>query len=202
MYLIQGRLSDLFGRRWFFIGGNLLALVGSAIAAAAPNVNTLIGGNLLYGMGECIQVSFGVAIGELVPNKYRPVVISLIFLAAAPFSAFGPTIARRFIAIGMGWRWCYILGIILIALAAILLFFFYHPPNFDMLHEKKSKKQQMSELDYVGMVLWTSGLTLFLLGLSWGGGVRPLPARPFSVFFQANHNAVLSSSIHGALPML
>ncbi|CAK7198194.1 hypothetical protein SEUCBS139899_000852 [Sporothrix eucalyptigena] len=173
VFLIQGRLSDLFGRRWFYIGGNLVALIGIIICSVAQNVNTLIVASAIYGMGECVQVSFGVAMGELVANKHRPIVISLMFLTSAPFAAFGPTISRKMITAGLGWRWTYYLGIIVVGAATILIFLCYHPPTFNMLHERKSKRQQLKEIDYVGIFLWASGLALFLMGLSWGGGLYP-----------------------------
>ncbi|KAF2735572.1 fungal trichothecene efflux pump [Polyplosphaeria fusca] len=174
MFLVSGRLSDLFGRRWFFIGANCVCLIGVIVGACAQNVNTLIGASAIYGLGECIQLSFGVAIGELVKNKHRPMVMSLIFATSAPIATFGPQIARAFVLNpNLGWRWTYYLNIIVVGLAVILLFFCYHPPNFRMLHEHKSKKEQMKELDYVGMFLWTAGLVLFLMGISWGGGLYP-----------------------------
>ena len=43
-FLLVGRLSDLFGRRWFFITGSLISLVGSIVGAVAKDVHTLIGG--------------------------------------------------------------------------------------------------------------------------------------------------------------
>lgn len=174
MFLIVGRLSDLFGRRWFFIGGNCVAFIGVIVGATAQNVNALIVASVVYGLGECIQLSFGVAVGELVPNKYRPMIMSGIFITSAPIATFGPKIARAFIQHpSLGWRWTYYLNIIVVGLTIILLFFFYHPPTFNMLHERKSKRSQMKELDYVGMFLWISGLTLFLMGISWGGGLYP-----------------------------
>lgn len=93
-YTILGRLSDLFGRRWFFIGGNIVALIGIIISAVAQNFTTLIIGAAVYGLGETVQLSFNVAIGELVPNKYRPMVLSFIFLSNAPFASFGPMIGK------------------------------------------------------------------------------------------------------------
>ncbi|KAL9947341.1 hypothetical protein ACHAQF_007394 [Verticillium nonalfalfae] len=117
-YTILGRLSDLFGRRWFFIGGNCVALIGIIVCAAAPNVNSLIIGAAIYGVGETVQLSFNVAIGELVPNKYRPMVLSFVFLTNAPIATFGPIID-------------------------------------------------------LGIFLWTAGLTLLLMGVSWGGNMYP-----------------------------
>ncbi|KAK7427225.1 hypothetical protein QQZ08_006338 [Neonectria magnoliae] len=173
-YTILGRLSDLFGRRWFFIGGNVVALIGIIICAFAQDVDTLIIGSAVYGLGETVQLSFNVAIGELVPNKYRPMVLSFVFLTNAPIATFGPVIARKFIEDpSLGWRWCFYINIIDVGLAIILLFFFYHPPTFDLLHERKTKRQMLKELDYLGIFLWTAGLTLFLMGVSWGGKMYP-----------------------------
>ena len=172
IFLIVGRLSDLFGRRWLFIGGNCVAFIGVIVGATAQNVNALIVASVVYGIGECIQLSFGVAVGELVPNKYRPMVMSAIFIIPAPIATFGPQIARAFIQHpSLGWRWTYYLNIIVVGLAIILLFFFYHPPTFNMLHKRKSKRSQMKELDYIGIFLWISGSTLFLMGISWVGTV-------------------------------
>ncbi|KAF7563973.1 hypothetical protein G7046_g163 [Stylonectria norvegica] len=173
-YTILGRLSDLFGRRWFFIGGNVVALLGIIVCATATNVNSLIVGAAVYGIGETVQLSFNVAIGELVPNKYRPMVLSFVFLSNAPIATFGPIIARKFISHpNLGWRWCFYINIICVGLAIICLFFFYNPPTFELLHERKTKRQLLKELDYLGIFLWTAGLTLFLMGVSWGGKMYP-----------------------------
>lgn len=52
-------------------------------------MNSLIIGAAVFGLGETVQLSFNVALGELVPNKYRPMVLSFIFLTNAPFASFG-----------------------------------------------------------------------------------------------------------------
>ena len=50
---------------------------------------------------------------------------------------------------------------------------FYHPPSFHKLHSVKSRTTLIKEIDYVGIALWTVGVVLFLLGISWGGGEFP-----------------------------
>jgi MFS family permease len=35
-FMVVGRLTDIFGRRWFFIIGSSIALVGSIVCATAP----------------------------------------------------------------------------------------------------------------------------------------------------------------------
>lgn len=73
----------------------------------------------------------------------------------------------------MSWRWCYYVNIIDVGLAIIFLFFFYHPPTFELLHERKTKREIMKDLDYLGIFLWTAGLTVFLMGVSFGGKIYP-----------------------------
>ncbi|CRJ81712.1 hypothetical protein BN1708_001955 [Verticillium longisporum] len=125
-------------------------------------------------VGETVQLSFNVAIGELVPNKYRPMVLSFVFLTNAPIATFGPIIARKFVNTpSLGWRWCFYINIICVGLTIILLYCFYHPPTVDLLHERKTNRQPMREHDYLGIFLWTAGLTLFLMGVSWGGNMYP-----------------------------
>ncbi|KAE9983241.1 hypothetical protein EG328_010182 [Venturia inaequalis] len=170
-FLIFGRLSDVFGRKYLVIAFQVLGLVGCIVGATAQSINVLIGSNLLNGIAAAGQLSFGIVIGELVPNKLRGPAITIIFLSSLPFAVFGPSIARAFfINTAQKWRWSYYIGIICNALALIGYVVFYHPPTYDQLHvHGKSKWLQFKELDFVGLFLFLAGCVLFLIGLSWGG---------------------------------
>lgn len=119
-------------------------------------------------------------------------------------------IGRKFISHpSLGWRWCYYINIIAVGLAIVLLFFFYHPPKFEQLHERKTKRQLLKQLDCkskplnpmisltdilrvdIGIFLWTAGLTLFLMGISWGGAIYPWKSA-----------AVISSLVIGAVMLI
>jgi hypothetical protein len=63
--------------------------------------------------------------------------------------------------------------IILNFVSGALFFFFYFPPTFEEKFQNRTRKQQLKDFDYVGTFLFVAGLTLFILGLSWGGGVYP-----------------------------
>lgn len=166
--------SDIFGRRWFFIGGSALALVGSAISAGTPSITGLIIGMTLIGLAFPAQLSFSVALAELIPNSWRGYMNGILFLVAVPFSTFGPLIGRQLQEnTSQGWRWSMYMNLIICGLSMILAFFFYHPPDFERLHTKFSKRHVMKNLDYVGMVLFAAGLALFLTGLNWGGQLYP-----------------------------
>jgi MFS family permease len=48
-FSIAGRLSDIFGRRYVILVGQLLTVVGAAVAASAHSMNQLIAGEVILG---------------------------------------------------------------------------------------------------------------------------------------------------------
>ena len=162
-----GRLGDIFGRRYFLIGGQLLALIGSIICVTAKDVPTVIGGSVFIGLAASVQLTFTFVIAELVPNKLRPVVNAGIFVMTLPFGAFGGLIAQLFIQnTGPGWRWDYYLSIITCYLSLVLFVFCYFPPGWEQKVEgQKSRMDALRTFDYVGFILYAGGLVLVLLGL-------------------------------------
>jgi MFS family permease len=139
------------------------------MGSCAQNVTTLIIGNAFVGLAVPAQLGFTIALAELVPKKARGYLNAGLFCASLPFATFGTVIARALATnTKAGWRWCYYLNVITTILAIALFFFFYHPPSFGQLHTKSSKIQVLKTLDYGGIFLFTAGLTLFLLSLSWG----------------------------------
>jgi MFS family permease len=179
-FLMVGRLSDIYGRKAIVLITAIMGLVGCIIGATAKSVEMLIVANIFNGTGAAGQLSFGIILGELVPNKWRGPIVTIVFMSSLPFSVFGPIIARTLITNTVpGWRWSYYIGIILSAVAVVLYQFLYHPPKYDQLHvHGKTRWQQTKELDYVGMFLYITGCVLFLMGLSWGGQAYPWASAP------------------------
>ncbi|KAK6857350.1 trichothecene efflux pump [Apiospora arundinis] len=187
-FLLVGRLSDIFGRRWMVLTCNSLSTVGCVVGATAPTVGALIAATLLNGFAAAGQLSHQVVLGELVPNRLRGPIVTLVFLSSLPFAVFGPAIARLFILntssassgpgagpsrVG-GWRWSFYLGIMFSVVTVVLYAVFYHPPRYEQLHVRgRSKWQQVRALDFGGLFLFCAGMTLFLVGLSWGGTAYP-----------------------------
>ncbi|KAF4996845.1 hypothetical protein FDECE_12281 [Fusarium decemcellulare] len=174
-FLLFGRLSDMYGRKWMVLGCTVLGLIGCIIGSCAQSVEMLIAANVCNGIAAAGQLSFGIILGELVPNKWRGPIVSLVFLSSLPFAVFGPVIARSFFEnTSSRWRWSYFIGDILGLLSLVLYWFFYHPPDYNQLHVNgKSKWQMTKDLDHIGILLYVSGCVLFLIGLSWGGTQYP-----------------------------
>lgn len=57
---IAGRLSDLFGRRYFFLGGAVVLLIGSIVAATGKSINQMIASGVVFGIGSgVLEMSYG-----------------------------------------------------------------------------------------------------------------------------------------------
>lgn len=174
-FLLFGRLSDMYGRRWMVLGTTILGLMGCIIGSCAQNVETLIAANVCNGIAAAGQLSFGIVLGELVPNKWRGPMVTLVFVSSLPFAVFGPIIARSLYNNTVSkWRWSYFMGDIFGFLSLVLYWFFYHPPTYEQLHvQGKTRWQMTKNLDFVGIFLYVSGCILFIIGLSWGGVQHP-----------------------------
>ncbi|KAH0831572.1 hypothetical protein AYO21_01776 [Fonsecaea monophora] len=168
-FTLVGRLSDIFGRRYFFIASAVLATVGCIVASRAQSVNQLIGANVLIGLAAAAQSSFNYVVSELVPVRHRFYALFGVYLLGIPILAFGPIWSRLFIVhTAQSWRWDYYMMTILNFVNVLLWTIFYHPPDFEHLHRNRSKLQELKEIDYVGIFLFTAGMLLFIMGLSWG----------------------------------
>ena len=170
-FLLAGRLSDLYGRKWMVMATTILGLLGCILGGTAHSIAQLIVSNGCNGLAAAGQLSFGIVLGELVPNKQRGPIVTFVFLSSLPFAVFGGVIARSFILYtAAGWRWSYYIGIILSGITLVLYQLLYHPPTFKQLHVGKTRWQQTKKLDFVGILLFVIGWVLFLIGLSWAGG--------------------------------
>lgn len=127
----------------------------------------------LIGLASAAQLSYCFAVGELVPMKHRFLANGVCFLFNIPLNGFGPVISYRFAFSAVGWRGIFYLMIGVNVLCTLSFYLFYHPPTFEMKHRKGEKMRYIKEFDYLGTMLCTLGLLLFLMGISWGGSVYP-----------------------------
>ncbi|KAK6364744.1 hypothetical protein LTS17_011849 [Exophiala oligosperma] len=165
-FAIAGQLSDYFGRRYILMFGQAMLIVGHAVSASAYSLNQAIAGMVLIGFGTGATFVLYPGISELLPNKYRSIGLAWTELNLLPFATFGPLIART-LTVNASWRWVYILGVITGVISIVGTAIFYHPPSHPLI--EVSRRQLLSEVDYLGIVLYSAGIALFLIGLNWGG---------------------------------
>ena len=157
---IVGRLSDLYGRKAFFIGGIIVFLVGSVLAGASQTMNQLIFFRAIQGIGggSMMALSFA-SVGDLFPpaerGKYQGIVAGVFGLS----SVIGPTLGG-FITDNLSWNWVFYINVPL-GLAVIVLFIRFFP------HIRPDRLAR--RLDYAGMALLVLIVVPLLVGLSLGG---------------------------------
>ena len=105
LLLLVGSISDVLGRRWFLIGGQVLGFIGACMSATAQSVNIIIAANMFIGMGGATQVLYPLLVHEIVPNKYRGFAQGAIMAAVFPSLGLGPAFTRMMVQYtAAGWR--------------------------------------------------------------------------------------------------
>ena len=157
---IVGRLSDLYGRKVFFLSGIVVFLVGSVLAGVSQSMNQLIVFRAIQGIGggSMMALSF-TTVGDLFPpaerGKYQGVVAAVFGLS----SVIGPTLGG-FITDNLSWNWIFYVNVPL-GLPVIALFIRFFPNT--------RPERRTVRLDYPGMALLVLVIVPLLIGLSLGG---------------------------------
>lgn len=156
---IVGKLSDLYGRRPFYLAGLVVFMLGSVVSGFAQNFWMLVGARAIQGlgMGTLMPLSQTI-IGDLVPPRARGKYQGVMGAVFGLTSVAGP-LAGGFITDNWGWRWLFFvtLPIGLVALAAIARF-------LHLEHEPREVK-----IDFFGIITMAVALVCLLLATSFGG---------------------------------
>ncbi|KAF4983581.1 hypothetical protein FZEAL_1031 [Fusarium zealandicum] len=161
-FMICGANSDLFGRRWFIIGGNILMFIGFVVGGSAKNNTSVIVSCALIGFGGGNAQLAAFALPELLPNKWRHSAIVFADIGVYFAVVVGPVAGRFAIQRGGDWRWLFYGPAISVVFSFLGLYLYYHPPR----HPRGlPAKQALRELDYVGAILFIVATTLILTGI-------------------------------------
>ncbi len=126
---VVGRLSDIYGRKIFYIGGIVLFLAGSFAAGASGSMNQLIAFRAVQGMGGGILLSLAfVIVGDLFAPSERGKIQGVVAAVFGLSSVIGPTLGG-FITDTLSWNWVFYINLpIGIPLIFLMLRFF---PNIE-----------------------------------------------------------------------
>ncbi|KAF2492735.1 MFS general substrate transporter [Lophium mytilinum] len=168
-----GLLSDILGRKVFVLIGMVLGLIGTLVSSRANGMEQVIGGQVLSGCGLTIGYLAIALTQEIVPKDKRPITQAITAVAAGVATIIGPIIGGAFIkhevgGVNNGWRGPFYLGAGFFFIAFFTTLFFYNPgprPN----PENLPIKTRLAHVDWLGIFLVAAGLTLFLVGLFYGG---------------------------------
>jgi MFS transporter, DHA1 family, multidrug resistance protein len=119
--LVLGPLSDRLGRRRTMLYGLALSVVSSLACAASPNIDFLIGGRVLQGIGACAGMVVGRAITREIwgPAAAAQVIAGRAF--AATLAQVGAPVVGGYLQVWFGWRASFAAVAILACLAIALM---------------------------------------------------------------------------------
>lgn len=70
-------------------------MIGNIICATGHNINTLIGGGVIIGIGTAAHQNGWSCVGEIVPKRSRGVALGLLEASFAPASVFAGLIGKH-----------------------------------------------------------------------------------------------------------
>jgi EmrB/QacA subfamily drug resistance transporter len=178
MIPIISKLSDQFGRKWFFICGVIIFMLGSMLSGAAQTMNQLIAFRALQGIGAGMGIALVyTVVGDIFPPAERARWQG-IFAGVYGFSSVvGPTLGGwltdhgpllgNLVTNETRWRWVFYVNLPICILALIALFI-YMPGKIATRSNRYSGWAAIRRIDFAGAILASAATICLLLGLTWG----------------------------------
>ncbi len=159
MVPLYGKLSDIYGRKPFYLLGMAIFLLGSALSGTSHNMTQLILYRGIQGLGGGAMMPIAIAIiGDIFPPAERGRWQGLLMAVFGFASILGPW-AGGYITDHWGWRYVFYvnmpIGLVALIFCAIAL-----PSVF---------RRSTHSVDYIGAAILVVAAVPMLLGFSWAG---------------------------------
>ncbi|HYS41209.1 MAG TPA: MDR family MFS transporter, partial [Pseudonocardiaceae bacterium] len=165
---LYGKVSDIYGRKPFFIAAISIFLVGSIASTFATSMYMLAGFRAVQGLGAGGLMSLALAIiGDIVPPRERARYQGYFLAVFGTSSVLGPVVGgflagQSQILHIAGWRWVFLVNVPIGLVALVVVTKVLHIP-----HSRRDHR-----LDWWGAITITIGLVPLLViaeqGQTWG----------------------------------
>ncbi|MHA6480385.1 MDR family MFS transporter [Paenibacillus sp. strain BS8-2] len=156
---IFGKLSDMYGRKRFFVFGIIVFMIGSALCGMAQSIVELSMYRAVQGVGAGAMVSIAFTIlFDVLPPKERGKMMGAFGAVFGLSSVLGPLLGG-YITDHLNWSWIFYINLPLGFIALVMIAMFY----------KESKEHSRQKIDWAGSVLLVGAIASFMLGLELGG---------------------------------
>lgn len=165
--MFWGQVYAQFNSKWVYLFNVVVFEVGSALCGAAPNMNALIVGRCICGVGGAgLYVGVFTLVAATTTMAERPLYVSGTGLTWGLGTVLGPVVGGALEQSPVGWRWAFYINLFIGAACA--------PAWLFLLPSKDPRpgvpfKSRVKELDYAGIVLLVGCLVSLIMAINFGG---------------------------------
>ncbi|KAL5042369.1 hypothetical protein BDW71DRAFT_190105 [Aspergillus fruticulosus] len=165
---VYSSISDVVGRKYVLYASIVLFGIGSIVFATATNMDIIVVGRLIKGLGAGgLDVLQTIILCDITTMKERPRWLGVMSMANAVGAVTGPFIGGQF-AQEVGWPWLGWINLISAGATGVLAFFFLHLTPLE-----GSVNEKIRRLDWLGFALFIVIGTTIALPLSWADTLYP-----------------------------
>lgn len=156
---IFGKLSDMFGRKRFFVFGLSLFLLGSILCGTSDTITELIIFRAIQGIGggALMPIAFTI-IFDAFPIEKRGKMTALLGATFGISSVFGPLLGS-YITESFGWNWIFYINVPIGILSLLFVMLSYH----------ESTERLRQKIDWGGAITLVASIVSFMFALELGG---------------------------------
>ena len=159
MMPVYGKVGDLVGRKYLFIGALAIFVLGSVVGGLADSMGSLIIARTIQGIGGGgLMILSQAIIADVVPVSDRGRYMGIMGAVFGVSAVAGPLLGGWFTE-GIGWRWAFWLNVPLGILAIAAAFIFLPNP----------RRAPRFNFDFKGFISLSTAATSIILVTSLGG---------------------------------
>jgi EmrB/QacA subfamily drug resistance transporter len=153
---VTGWAADRFGTKRLYMAALALFTIGSALCATADTIGELIGFRVLQGLGGGMLMPLGMTIMTRAAGPHRIGRLMAILGVPMLLGPIGGPILGGWLIDTASWHWIFLINIPIGIISLI----------YAQLALPKDRPEPSESFDFLGMLMLSPGLALFLFGVS------------------------------------
>jgi EmrB/QacA subfamily drug resistance transporter len=160
---IFGKLSDMYGRKLFFLFGLVLFIIASMLCGTASSMLQLSIYRAIQGLGggALMPIAFTIVF-DIFPPEKRGKITGLLGAVFGISSIIGPLLGAL-LTDTIGWRWVFYINFPIGAISLFLIYYYY----------QESNQHSKQKIDWGGAITIILALVSFMFAIEFGGKEFP-----------------------------